>query len=55
MCIFQAPVQRANLKNKSATKNDNSLFGAFQGLSLSMSGAQTVTSSSSSADPCKVM
>ncbi|XP_056091343.1 uncharacterized protein si:ch211-81a5.8 [Rhinichthys klamathensis goyatoka] len=49
----KAPVQRANLKSKTATKNDNSLFGAFQGLSLSMSGAGAQTSAS--ADPCKVM
>ncbi|XP_067281366.1 complexin-3 [Pseudorasbora parva] len=51
----KAPVQRANLKSKNATKNDNSLFGAFQGLSLSLSGAQNSITTSSSADPCKVM
>ncbi|XP_050993333.1 uncharacterized protein si:ch211-81a5.8 [Labeo rohita] len=48
------PVQRANLKSKTPTKNDNSLFGAFQGLSLSMNGVQTSTTQSN-ADPCKVM
>ncbi len=32
-------MQRANIKSK--TKSDNSLFGAFQGLSLNMNGAQT--------------
>ncbi|XP_051949375.1 uncharacterized protein si:ch211-81a5.8 [Xyrauchen texanus] len=47
------PVQR---KSKTATKNDDSFFGAFQGLSLSMSGAQSsMPSSLPSADQCKVM
>ncbi|KAK2887523.1 hypothetical protein QQF64_013296 [Cirrhinus molitorella] len=49
------PVQRTNLKGKTPTKNDNSLFGAFQGLSLSMNGAQTSIQAPSNADPCKVM
>uniref|UniRef100_A0A671Q444 Si:ch211-81a5.8 n=1 Tax=Sinocyclocheilus anshuiensis TaxID=1608454 RepID=A0A671Q444_9TELE len=48
------PVQRANIKSKTPTKSDNSLFGAFQGLSLNMNGAQTSITTPPNADPCKV-
>ncbi|XP_056335076.1 complexin-3 [Danio aesculapii] len=36
----KAPVQRTNLNSKTSSKNDNSLFGAFQGLSLNLNAAQ---------------
>ncbi|KAI7799037.1 uncharacterized protein si:ch211-81a5.8 [Triplophysa rosa] len=47
------PVQRT--QSKTATKNDDSLFGAFQGLSLNMGGAQSSMPTPASADQCKVM
>uniref|UniRef100_A0A673IAU1 Si:ch211-81a5.8 n=1 Tax=Sinocyclocheilus rhinocerous TaxID=307959 RepID=A0A673IAU1_9TELE len=41
--------------SKTPTKSDNSLFGAFKGLSLNMNGAQTSITTPPYADPCKVM
>uniref|UniRef100_A0A673FWI8 Si:ch211-81a5.8 n=1 Tax=Sinocyclocheilus rhinocerous TaxID=307959 RepID=A0A673FWI8_9TELE len=51
----KAPVQSANLKSKTPTKSDNSFFGAFRGLSLSMNGAQASITSPSNADPFRYL
>uniref|UniRef100_A0A8C1I9X8 Si:ch211-81a5.8 n=1 Tax=Cyprinus carpio TaxID=7962 RepID=A0A8C1I9X8_CYPCA len=51
----KAPVQRANIKSKTSTKSDSSLFGAFQGLSLNMNGAQASITTPPRADLCKLM
>ncbi|TRY65104.1 hypothetical protein DNTS_009661 [Danionella cerebrum] len=51
----KTPVQRTNVQRKAPTKSDGSLFGAFEGLSLNMSKAQTSITTASGADPCKVM
>ncbi|XP_055074966.1 uncharacterized protein [Misgurnus anguillicaudatus] len=51
----KTPVQRTQVKSKMASKNDDSLFGAFQGLSLNMGGAQSSMPTATSADQCKVM
>ncbi|XP_056597996.1 uncharacterized protein si:ch211-81a5.8 [Triplophysa dalaica] len=45
----------ARTQSKRATKNDDSLFGAFQGLRLNMGGAQSSMPTPASADQCKVM
>ncbi|XP_036423097.1 complexin-3 [Colossoma macropomum] len=46
---------RTQLKTKAPQKNDDSLFGAFQGLSLNMGGTQASLPAPPSAEQCKVM
>ncbi|KAI4886850.1 hypothetical protein NFI96_021449 [Prochilodus magdalenae] len=47
---------RTQMKTKAPAKGtDDSLFGAFQGLSLNMGGTQASLSTPSSAEQCKVM
>ncbi|XP_072530766.1 uncharacterized protein [Salminus brasiliensis] len=46
---------RKQLNSKAPPKNDDSLFGAFQGLSLNMGGTQASMPAAPSAEQCKVM
>ncbi|KAG9279394.1 hypothetical protein AMEX_G4912 [Astyanax mexicanus] len=46
---------RKPINTKTPSKNDDSLFGAFQGLSLNMGGTQASAGVSPSAEQCKMM
>ncbi|XP_066531567.1 uncharacterized protein si:ch211-81a5.8 [Hoplias malabaricus] len=46
---------RTQLKTKPPQKNDDSLFGAFQGLSLNIGSTQASLPTPPSAEQCKVM
>ncbi|XP_053493148.1 uncharacterized protein si:ch211-81a5.8 [Ictalurus furcatus] len=51
----KTPQGRTHLKTKESTKKDDSLFGAFQGLSLNMDGVRSLKPTARSAEQCKVM
>ncbi|KAI5621611.1 hypothetical protein C0J50_18668 [Silurus asotus] len=51
----QTPQDRKHFKTKSSQKKDDSLFGAFQGLSLDMDGVRSFKPTAPSAEQCKVM
>ncbi|KAF7686295.1 hypothetical protein HF521_015657 [Silurus meridionalis] len=51
----KTPQDRKHFKTKSSQKKDDSLFGAFQGLSLDMDSVRSFKPTAPSAEQCKVM
>ncbi|XP_053346381.1 uncharacterized protein si:ch211-81a5.8 [Clarias gariepinus] len=51
----KTPQDRKHLKTKASPKKDDSLFGAFQGLSINMDSIRSLKHTAPRAEQCKVM